>query len=436
MNLPTLTLGNSYSRIEGLSVTDFKALREELSYEVDNGGYFTGSPHSSKRYLLDKRGEFPSGLLERVAEFLTEYEIVDPRIRPRASAIRPRLKASWGMEPRQEQLEAVYEALEMRRGTIQAVTGAGKSVMIALLAEALGLRTLIVVPNLGLKRQLTESFSQWFESMDHITIENIDSPNLRKDGNYDVLIIDESHHAAAKTYRDLNKKMWKGIYYRFCFTATPYRSKDEEQMLMEGITGQVIYSLDYHKAVSKGYVVPVDAFYVDLPQVEVQGHTWAEVYKELVVDHNARNEMLAMMIKSFSEIGASILCLVKEVRHGQLLSALTQGGFAHAEAEECPQLIKWFSEGRLKALVATMGVCGEGVDTKACEVVIISGLGKSRNQFMQAVGRALRPYPGKTSAKVLLIRDGSHRFTRSHFNAQVKILKQEFGVTPLKLNIT
>ena len=98
----------------------------------------------------------------------------------------------------------------------------------------------------------------------NVTIENIDSKALSKPTmQFSVLIIDEGHHSAAKTYHRLNKHAWSEIYYRFFLTATPFRNDSEETLLFEAICGEVIYKLNYIDAISKGYIVPVDAYYLE-----------------------------------------------------------------------------------------------------------------------------------------------------------------------------
>jgi hypothetical protein len=78
----TLTLGNSYSTITGLTIAQDKELRSILSFEEDNFG-----SRPRRRCLLSKRGEFPSGLLDRVKGFLAkcggQYRLVDSRVKPK-----------------------------------------------------------------------------------------------------------------------------------------------------------------------------------------------------------------------------------------------------------------------------------------------------------------------------------------------------------------
>lgn len=427
-----LIIGNSYSQVQGFSLGEEKTLREALRYRVDTGNW--GAGHRSQfRYLIDRKGVFPTGLLHVVLPLFTDWVIEDKRVIPRST---PGLfKLNLPMEPYKEQIVAADTAAINERGTVVMPTGSGKSVTMALLIKLLQVKTLIIVPNLTLKTQLTESFKQYFGSLDNITIENIDSAKLKNAKDYGCLIIDEAHHVAASTYRKLNKSAWGGIFYRFFFTATPYRSKNEEQMLMESISGHVVYRLSYKDAVSKGFIVPVEVYYFDLPKVEVNGHTWAQVYKELVTDREDRNKLIQDLLLSLHVQGASTLCLVKEIKHGETLSNGGAFAFANGKDANTESFLREFSSGTRKVLIGTVGVCGEGADTRACEWAVIAGLGKSKNLLMQNIGRAVRRYPGKESAKVVLIRDRSHKWTLTHFREQVKVIREEFGVEPVKLEI-
>jgi len=434
----SLYLGNSSSKIEGLNPTQFNELRQLMSYEVDTSNvYFSGNYHSSKRYLLSKRNVFPTGLQNIVRDYLKslrgEHIIINDLRLPPVPLPKP-FKLKLGYEPYPEQ-KAIAEASRTHRGVIVAPTGFGKSIAMAMLIAKKSVRTLVVVPNLGLKRQLEDSFKQYFGSLDNIDIMNIDSPKLYKMTDYGCLIIDESHHAAAKTYRDLNAKAWTSIYYRYCFTATPFRSKDEEQMLLQSVTGTVIYRVDYAEAVAKGYIVPLEAYYIEVPIQSMDSNNWPAVYSKLVVNNEVRNNLIAHLMTVLDAMDYSTLCLVKEIKHGELIADLTGMPFMHGENEDNTSLLANFNSKASNSLIATTGVCGEGVDTKPCEYVIIAGLGKSRNQFMQQVGRCFRVFAGKESAKVILVYDKSHKFTKKHFNTQVKILAEEYGVKPVKLKV-
>lgn len=430
-----LLLDNSYSRILGLSPEQHRQLKDLLSYEIDSQqAYFSGS-FRTKRTLLGKKGEFPTGLLSRVKDWIQGTGLTvtsqDNR-RPPKRGYRL-FNLNLDITPYPDQENAVKVCLERYRGICRMVTGYGKSVTMALLVNALQVKTLIVVPNLELKRQLTESFNLWFGPTPNIIIENIDSPVLKSLTDFDCLIIDEAHHSAARTYRNLNRRQWTKSFYRICFTATPYRSREEEQLLMESVTAQVIYSVPYKEAVAQKAIVPVEAYYLECPKIDTDGYTWQEVYSDLVVNNEARNKIIKDVIHTLE--GQHVLTLVKEIKHGEWLKIISGSPFANGQDESSRPLITQFASGQIKSLIGTTGVLGEGIDTKPAEWVIIAGLGKSKPAFMQQVGRGLRNWPGKETCKVILLKDKSHKWTLAHFNAQVKILKEEFGVVPVKLDL-
>ena len=432
----SLVIDNSYSQVVGLKPEAFKALREALSYRPDaQATFFSGRP-PALRYCIDKKGFFASGLLIRVKEFMAKHGIAhtisDKRVKP---SISPILAPPLPIKPHQYQVEAVERAFAKGRGGLEMVTGSGKSITMALLINRFQLKTLVIVPNLGLKEQLTATFKALFGNLKNITVENIDSPRLKTATNYDLLLIDEAHHSSSKTYRDLNRTAWKNIYHRFFFTGTFFRNQEEEALLFESIAGRLIFSFGYQAGVAAKTIVPVESYYIEVPKQETDGYTWAQVYKELVINNHARNALIATLMASLQAAEAYTLCLVKEIAHGNILSELTGIPFVNGQDEETKKYINLFNAGKIKALIGTTGVIGEGIDTKPCEYVIIAGLGKAKSAFQQQVGRGIRTYPGKESAKIIIFKDKSHKFTLTHFNTEAKLLKEEYQSKPEKLEI-
>lgn len=442
-----ITIGNSTSQIEGLSIEQHKKLAKVLSYTVDPQSiYFGGGYQPRQRSLLGTKGDFPTGLLYLVTKWLEPAKvppvIVDTRVVPKPCP--GLIKAKLAHTPYPEQKAAAEAAKALKRGIICAPTGCGKSLIVALIAEKLQVPTLIVVPSLELKRQLTSTLQSIFGASkvgDYrqsrvIAVENVDALEEKPELIYQCVIIDEFHHSGAATYRKLNKKSWNTVYYKFGVTATPFRSQDNERLLLESVLSKVIYRVDYKTAVEKGYIVPLEAYYIEVPPtLDIKGNStsWASMYSELVVNNDKRNELVSQILVKLHVIGASTLCLVKEIDHGQQISDMCNLDFAHGSNEHTPKLITAFNEERINALIGTSGILGEGVDTRPCEYVIIAGLGKSKNAFMQQCGRGFRRHGDKESAKVIIFKDTSHKWTLTHFRAQCKILMEEYGVKAIKL---
>lgn len=433
--------GNSYSKVSGLNDEQMQGLRKALSYKVSYAqAKYIPNPANRVKYCIDKRGEFATGLLSRVQRYLTKNNIeysVDSTIalsRPYEKVSRI-TKPCPRTAPYKDQENALQRLLGVTRGTCVMPTGSGKSRVIAMLVEALPLKTLIIVPTLELKAQIARTLSEYFVKTDGIAVENIDSPALEKLIDFDVLILDEVHHSAAATYRRLNRSAWKNIRHRYNFTATPYRNNEDEQLLYEGIAGDVIFELTYQKAVSNGYIVPVESYYFDLPKIPYEGYTYQEVYKELVVNNEYRNKLIADTIINLYKENKYCLCLVKEVAHGKILEKLTGIPFATGADDDSRQWIKTFSEGRLKCLIATTGLMGEGIDSRPAEYIIIAGLGKAKSAFMQQVGRGVRKYPGKESAKIIIFRDSTNKWCLTSYRTHAKILETEYNTRPIRLEI-
>lgn len=409
--------------------------------------YFSGNFRSPKRYLIDKKGVFPTGLLYLVDEYLEKNKIKYSRndLRRVPMALESKFSLSLGVTPYDDQVNAAKASLA-GRGIIVAPTGAGKSVIAALIIHRLQVRTLVVVPNIELKKQLNHSLKIIFgkdrvgdlKDQKDVAIENIDSNQLKKGcKSYDCVIIDEFHHSGAKTYRDLNKNYWNHIYYKLGLTATPFRSNEDERLLLESVLSNTIYEIRYQEAVSKGYIVPIEAYYLDIPKTKITGNSmsWASVYSELVVHNEYRNKLIANIINNLESDKKSSLCLVKEIAHGENIKKLTSLAFAKGENDNNRELILEFNLKERTGLIGTNGVLGEGIDTKPCEYVIIAGLGKSKNAFAQQCGRGVRRFEDKESCKILIFRDSSHKFTLNHFKSQCKYLLDLYGVSPTKLTL-
>lgn len=415
-----LLIDNSYSKVTGLSVKQEKELKELLSFSV--GSYF-GPFGIKRRSLLDKRGHFPTGLLSRVEAYLGKGGYARKNLRAQPISQLWPISASL---PYAAQSSALIAAIDNHQGIISMPTGAGKSKVVEMISERLGVKTLVIVPSLEIKKQLSSTLKR----LSNVTIENIDSKALNSLTGFDCLIIDEAHHVAARTYQKLNKTAWKGIYYRFMLTATPFRNQDEETLLFEGIAGQVIYRQTYQEAVEAKSIVPIEGYYLDVPPSNLKGEPYPYAYKHGVVNNETRNLMISKLLLT---IPKPTLCLVKEVLHGQTLSEMSGIPFVSGQDDESKDYIRQFNEGEITHLIGTQQVLGEGIDTRPAEFIIVASLTKAKSQLMQICGRGVRNYPGKESASIILFKDKSNSYLLKHYQAQCKVMKTEYGVIPLKL---
>lgn len=456
-----LVIDNSYCQIIGMTNELYVALRKVLFYQEQTPNSFAGRNFVFiKKYLIDKKGFFPTGLLYLAQKVLLDsklnFKLSDKRIRPKTHTIGLQLIKGkthrLPYTPYPEQVEAAKAAAKYGRGIIVGPTGCGKSAICALVIEELQVPTLIVVPSVELKNQLTNSLKSVFGASKvgplnkgkkkyPITVENVDQldPNKEAKG-FDCVVIDEFHRSGASTYRKLNYNSWNNVFYKIGLTATPFRSRDEERLLLESILSQVIYRIEYSVAVTSGYVVPMEAYYIELPKVPGSFKNFASAYKNLVVERKDRNEVIVNMLVNLYKQEVSTLILVKHIEHGLILQQMAYKlgvdvPFAQGINDNNKELIDDFNDKKEPILIGTVGVLGEGVDTRPCEYVILAGGGKSKNQFMQNIGRGFRRYPNKQTCKIIMLKDTSNKWIIDHFKQCVKYLEEEFSVVPVELTL-
>ncbi len=457
------------SQVTGLTRQQHVNVRDALSYQVPSGKVKTKFkdvdgrkvkvqiPEMMTLSLLSKRGGFPTGCLDRVENCLSgariKYVTRDTRIRPvmgkRAGEFHVVAENFNFLE---WQGDCAIAAVEGERGICSAPTGTGKSIAAAMIAAAFGVKTLIVVPSLTLKKQLTATFN-WMFGLDTagpllnrsakflVTIENIDALRVTDDlTGVDLLIIDEFHHSAAATYRILNTKLWKTIYWRIGMTATNFRSRDAEAILMESVLSRTLYTLPYKKAVADGLISPLKVYYVDAPKLPktVAYDKYHDAYREIVIKNQPCNEMIAHMTATLYDRGKSTLVLCRQIDHGNAIrEILSDRGYDVPFAEGKSDLkdfdIDNFCKQLEPALIGTVGVLGEGVDTKPAEYGIIAGGGKAKVQLMQNLGRLFRTFPGKEHATAILVKYSGNKWLENHFKECCEHIMEEYGVEVLPL---
>lgn len=196
------------------------------------------------------------------------------------------------IELRDYQQEATENLQKMREdgktiALLYHATGVGKTITAATDAKAVGGRTLFLVNALKLASQAKETFAKvWPEAtlgeytgsqkdmtqtVIFATVQSI-SKDLEKFSptDFDYLIVDECHHAAANTYQ----KIFTYFHPKFILglTATPERS-DGEDMLE--LFQNVAHKMDLKTAVERGVLVPIRCIRVktniDLTDVRING---------------------------------------------------------------------------------------------------------------------------------------------------------------------
>src|ERR1700722_7244969 len=150
----------------------FKALRNLLSYKevgMEYSNTFQQGYWNGINFLLDKKGNFNSGLLPKVENWLNEREETFTKIDKR-SPIKSNIPidltkklAAMKMIPRDYQERIIQTIKENDRGIIRAATGAGKSICTALATAHFNKSTVLYVIGLDLLQQFHDLFTALFD---------------------------------------------------------------------------------------------------------------------------------------------------------------------------------------------------------------------------------------------------------------------------------
>ena len=278
----------------------------KIAIEIDGESYHNPSKVSENKYADDllkqnsliydnwKVYRWIYSQLEKQPEKVKDELITFLGTSPMFKAFEADLPVQMGqtIELRDYQQEATENLQKMREdgktiALLYNATGVGKTITAATDAKAVGGRTLFLVNALKLASQAKETFAKvWPEAtlgeytgsqkdmtqtVIFATVQSI-SKDLEKFSptDFDYLIVDECHHAAANTYQ----KIFTYFHPKFILglTATPERS-DGEDMLE--LFQNVAHKMDLKTAVERGVLVPIRCIRVktniDLTDVRING---------------------------------------------------------------------------------------------------------------------------------------------------------------------
>ena len=340
------------------------------------------------------------------------------------------------IELRDYQQEATENLQKMREdgktiALLYHATGVGKTITAATDAKAVGGRTLFLVNALKLASQAKETFAKvWPEAtlgeytgsqkdmtqtVIFATVQSI-SKDLEKFSptDFDYLIVDECHHAAANTYQ----KIFTYFHPKFILglTATPERS-DGEDMLE--LFQNVAHKMDLKTAVERGVLVPIRCIRVktniDLTDVRINGIKYNSQDLESKLFIPERNQLIVDTYLKYVN-GKKTVIFCASVDHAAEIAKLLRDNGAKAEAvsgrdrvEVREKILKDYETGSTNVLCAC-DLLNEGWDSPHTTVLFMARPTMSKTIYLQQLGRGTRRCPGKEDLLVVDFVDNANMF--------------------------
>ena len=213
-----------------------------------------------------------------------------------------------------------------------------------------------------------------------------------KPDDFDAIITDEAHHAAAPSYRKIYDYFKPRIHIGF--TATPNRG---DKVRLDDVYDRIVFQRDLRWGIEQKYLTDVNCFKVDigydLSKIKVRRGDLEQDKLSEALNQECINKGIAKAYEQYAK--GQTLIFATSVSHAMGIARLIEGAVViSAETKERDKILDKFKKKEIRCIVNCM-VLTEGTDLPMTETVIIARPTLNASLYQQMVGRGLRKYPGK-----------------------------------------
>jgi superfamily II DNA or RNA helicase len=326
---------------------------------------------------------------------------------------------------RDYQERAIQAILEAGGGVIQAPTGSGKTFTALNLITRLGQRTLVLVRNRDLAEQWRSEIRRvlgiepglWGSGKrcdGDIVVGLVQTVSSEPVEGFGAVLLDEAHSCPCRqSYETLTRTKAR---YRIGLTATPQRRDGLEPMLYAAL-GPIVAEIT-EQDVGAG-VLPVTVAVRDVPYRGGNIDSWTALVSELAADPERNRLIVESTLKAAAS--APVVVLTATIEHAERLGQMMDGALVvHGQLPAKVRRERMVLAQTTRILIGTMSLLSEGLDIPPLTSLIMAAPVSASTEketpaatrLIQSIGRCRRPYPGKSRAFVLDLRD-EHPMARS-----------------------
>ncbi|WP_289760290.1 DEAD/DEAH box helicase [Lactobacillus taiwanensis] len=217
----------------------------------------------------------------------------------------------------------------------------------------------------------------------------------------DVILVDEAHHALAKSYQNILNKFPKAII--LLFTATPHRTG---RMQLDQIADDIIVGQSIHELTEKGFLAPFKYFQPpgDFDEKSLKRGSTGDYTAESMQEAMS-TKIFGHIVKQYKRIALGMQAVVYTYSIDSAIKIATEfnsTGISAIEVdgttskEKRDIAVRKFRDQEIKILV-NVNLFTEGVDLPNVDCVIMARPTASLALYLQFSMRCLNPRPGKTA---------------------------------------
>ncbi len=210
--------------------------------------------------------------------------------------------------------------------------------------------------------------------------------------DFDIIITDEAHHAAAPSYKKIYSYFRPRIHIGF--TATPNRG---DRVRLDDVFDSIIFSRDLKWGIREGWLTDVRCLRVsvsyDIRNVKRRLGDFVASDLDKAVNTAPANREIADVYRKYAR--GQTLIFASGVAHAKNIAAEIEGAVAVSQdTPDRAKIIADFTARKIPCLVNCM-IFTEGTDIPLIETIIIARPTQNASLYTQMVGRGLRRAEGK-----------------------------------------
>jgi hypothetical protein len=367
------------------------------------------------------------------------------------------------IKARDYQIEAIAHCIRSNRGIVVSPTGSGKSLTLYLLSRLMNKRTLIIVPTIMLVTQMYNDFvdyasidDEWKAPERCQMIMGGLTKEAKKDvvistwqslitlepeyfEQFDMVIVDEVHTAAAKSIQSIMGWL-ENCKYRFGLTGTLQDSQCDE-LVLKGLFGPIKQVVSTKELIDRGILsdVEIHCLLLKYSKESRKALPRKDYNKEIefLIAHEKRNNFIAHLALSLPK--HTLIMYSRVEKHGQILYDLIRkktdkvffihGGVSADERERIRQVVDKAEEKYI--IISSYQTFQLGVNLPNLHNIIFASPSKGKIRVLQSLGRGLRKAKGKTIFQLFDIADDlalsktDKNYTLNHLAERLKLYVAE-----------